>query len=62
MNQNEKAKFMKIYANVPINIRDGIISVIDGHPITWNVAYLEIKNETEMGAKILKNLVILDIL
>jgi len=62
MDQTKKSSFMKIFANLPLNVRDEIISVVDGFPITWNVAYLEIKGETEKGEKILRNLVLLGLL
>ncbi len=55
-------RFMKVYSNVPINLRKEIILVIDDQPITWNVAYLEIKNDTLLGKKILQKLLELEII
>jgi hypothetical protein len=59
-------RFMKTYANLPINVREEVILVvnIDGKdkPITWDVAYLEIKSKTKLGEKILKTLKELDII
>jgi hypothetical protein len=58
-----KEKFLKIYANIPINLRDEIILVLDdGRPITWDVAYFEIKNSTELSQSMLKNLKELDLI
>lgn len=57
MDGDKKAKFMKVYSDLPINIRREVISIIKGEPISWNVAFLEIKNETELGEKILNNLI-----
>ena len=52
-----KEQFMKIYANLPVNLRNEIISVLPNvGPVTWNVAYLEISNNTELGGKILEKL------
>ncbi len=52
-----KEQFMKIYANLPVNLRNEIIAVLpDVGPITWNVTYLEISNDTELGKKILEKL------
>lgn len=52
-----KESFMKIYANLPVNLRNEIIAVLpDVGPITWNVAYLEISSDTELGKKILEKL------
>lgn len=54
---NRRERFLKIYANLPLNIREGAICVLDKRgPITWNVAYLEIKNNTKLGEEILKTL------
>ncbi len=55
-------RFMKVYSNIPINLRKEIILVIDDQPITWNVAYLEIKNNTPLGKRILEKLSELEII
>lgn len=53
----DKERFLKIYANLPVNLRNEIIAVLpDVGPMTWNVAYLEISNDTELGKKILEKL------
>ncbi|MCG2723385.1 MAG: hypothetical protein ABIF85_01090 [Nanoarchaeota archaeon] len=54
-------RFMKVFSNIPINLRKEIILVVDDQPITWNVAYIEIKNNTPLGKKILQKLVELEI-
>ncbi len=52
-----KEEFLKIYANIPINLRKEILLVLkDKEPITWNVAYLEINQDTQLGKEILKKL------
>jgi len=51
-----KDKFFKVYANLPLNLRREIILVIDDEPITWQIAYLEIKGETKLGKQILEKL------
>ncbi len=52
-----KERFLKIYANLPINLREEIILVLPGKgPITWNIAYLEIKQDTQLAEEILKKL------
>jgi len=52
-----KEKFLKVYANLPINLREEIVLVVPGKgPITWNVAFLEIDNDTPLGKEILKKL------
>ena len=67
LNENDyaelKEKFLKIYANLPIHVREEIIYVLeDKGPITWNVAYLEIENNTELGEKILQKLTELELI
>lgn len=56
--EDKKAKFLGIYANVPDNLRGDIIAVVDDKTYTWNTAYFEIKNNTELGKNILKELVV----
>lgn len=49
--------FLKIYANLPINLREEIVLVLpDKGSITWNIAYLEVKNQTKLSEEILKKL------
>lgn len=53
--EKKKEKFMRVFANVPENMRgDEVISVVDDKPFTWNTAMIEIKNDSELGKKILK--------
>lgn len=59
----DKAKFLKVYSNLPINLRNDIILVLDKKgPITWNVSYIEINNNTKLGDEILKKLAKLKII
>lgn len=52
-----KEKFFKVYANLPINLREEIVLVLpERGPITWNVAYLEVNSDTKLGEEILKKL------
>lgn len=52
--------FFKFYANLPINVRRETILVLDlqeiSGPITWEVAYREIKSNTKLGNIILDKL------
>lgn len=56
MEEAKKGKFLKIYANIPDNLREDIIAVVEEKTYTWNAAYFEIKNNTLLGEKILKKL------
>jgi len=61
--EEERIKFMKIFNNLPEKVRmEDIIVVIDEKPYSWNSAFIEVKNETELGQRILKRLVSLEIL
>ena len=55
-----KESFLKVYANTPLGLRDEIILVFDKKPISWNVAYIEVKADTDWGENILKELKELD--
>ncbi len=54
--ENKKAKFLQMYSNVPDELRTDIIIVIDEKTYTWDTSYFEIKDDTELGKKILKAL------
>jgi hypothetical protein len=48
-----KEQFLQVYANLPLGVRKEIILVIDSQPITWNVANLEVSENTKLGKQIL---------
>jgi len=52
-----REKFLKVYANIPLKLRDDIVLVLDKKgTVSWNVAYLEIKENSEYSEAILKGL------
>lgn len=55
-NIGKKERFIKIYSNTPAALRKEIIVIVDDKPFTWNAAYIEVKNDTGLGAVILKKL------
>lgn len=57
-----KEDFFKIYSNIPIQERKNVVVVVNNQPISWALAFQEIKNETELGEKILKILKELEII
>jgi len=59
---DNKSKFLQIYANLPLNVRSEIVAVVDGEPVTWNSAKIEVENDTPKGTEILNQLVKLEIL
>ncbi len=54
--ENLRENFLKVYANIPLGLRDEIILVFEDRPLTWNVAYIEVKANTDISFKILKEL------
>ena len=50
--------FFRFYANLPIGIRrEVVLELPERGTITWEVAYKEIKENTELGKTILQKLV-----
>lgn len=63
MTEGKKEKFLQIYADLPLGVRQEIISVLDdGRPITWNAAFFEIDNDTPISEIILAKLRKLEII
>jgi len=54
--QEYKDKFLKVYSQLLTDERTEIIVIIDEKPYTWDRAYDEIRNETELGKEILNKL------
>ncbi|MBR3204488.1 hypothetical protein IKF81_02280 [Candidatus Saccharibacteria bacterium] len=61
-NRNDYSRFLSIYANIPLKLRNDIIAIVDEQPYTWNSSYLEISNNTETGKKIYKQLIKMEII
>ena len=59
MSGTKQERFFKVYVNLPLNLREEVILVVDNEPITWKVAYLEISGDTRLGKQILEKLAFL---
>lgn len=59
---DKKAVFQKIYANLPLGARQEIVAVLNGEPLSWNAAWLEIDQDTQKAKEILDYLFELRIL
>jgi hypothetical protein len=59
---DRNSQFLKVYANLPLSERSEIIAVLDDEELTWNVAKIEIANNTKKGKEILDKLVKMGIL
>ncbi len=57
-----KDKFLKIYANLPLSVREEILVVIDDEPLTWNAAKIEIEADSPKAKEILDTLIKLGII
>jgi hypothetical protein len=57
-----KDKFLRVYSNLPGDIKKEIIVVIDGKPFNWDSALIEVMNDTTLGAKILEKLVQMELI
>lgn len=61
---------MKVYQNLPLNERKNTILVIEEtnksklkkEPISWDVAFIEVEQETKIGETILIKLIKLDLI
>ena len=57
MTEDIKEKFLRIYANLPLGLRQEIILVLDdGKTITWNVVFIEVQADTPLSKIILEKL------
>lgn len=60
---DRKQRFLKIYANLPLAVREEVVYVLPQRgPVTWNAVYLEVSNDTEIGQIILQKLCELNII
>jgi len=56
MNEEKREKFLKVYYNLPLKVREEPIYDLDGKPLSWNTAYIEVKDKTKIGEMILDKL------
>lgn len=63
MDNLPKEKFFRVYANLPVGLRDQIVIALpDVGPMTWNAAYVEVNNSTKLGDVIVEKLIELKII
>ena len=61
-NNNLKIDFIKVFSNVPHNLRNNIVATHNNQPYSWNAVYFEVQVETELADILLNNLRELDII
>ena len=49
-----KSRFYKTFANLPLGVRDEIVLVMNGQPMTWNVIKLEVDIDSKLAKEALK--------
>lgn len=58
-----KERFLKVFAGIPLGARKEIVLTIENEaPIDWDVAFIEVKNDTERGRAILEKLDLLKLI
>lgn len=59
-----KQRFLKVYSTLPLGVRKEIVVVLDPPvgPVSWEVAYLEVEQETDLATTILEKIVQLKVI
>lgn len=53
-----KERFFRVYANLPVGLRDQVVVVLpEVGPLSWNAAYAEMSNSTKLGDTIVERLI-----
>ena len=58
----KRAKFLRVYAEIPKSLRSQIIVVLDEKTYTWNTVYFEIKNNTKISKKLLNTILAMELI
>lgn len=61
---DKKQRFLQVYSSVPLGVRKEIVAVLDDPigPISWEVAFIEIENDSPVGQEILERLARMEII
>lgn len=51
-----KEKFLKVYANLPLGVRQEIVVVHESQPMAWDAVYIEVVNDTPLSVVLLEKL------
>jgi len=69
MDKELKKRFLMVYQNLPLKERRNTILLIENkkdkdkkEPISWDIAYIEIEQETKTGEEILNKLIRLNLI
>ncbi len=62
MELGRKEKFLKVYANLPLGVRQEVVLVHDDKPLSWDTVYIEVVHDTPLGKMFLEKLEKLDLI
>lgn len=62
MELGHKEKFLKVYANLPLGVRQEAILVHNERPLSWDAVYIEVINATPLSRIFLEKLEKLDLI
>ena len=58
-----KERFFRVYANLPVGLRNQVVIVLSEiGPMSWNAVYVEVSNATKLGDTIVGKLIELKII
>ena len=60
--EDKRAKFLRVYSQLPEALIDQIVVFVDGKPYSWKSIFFEVKNKTSISKKILNTLSNMDII
>lgn len=61
---DKKQRFLQVYSTLPLGVRREIVDVLHDPvgPVSWEVAFIEVENETPLGLEILERLARMEII
>lgn len=62
MELGRKEKFLKVYANLPLGVRQEVVIVQNDRPLSWDAVYIEVVNDTPISKTLLEKLEKLDLI
>lgn len=57
-----RERFYRVYANIPLSLRQEVVLVLEDETISWKIAKLEIDNKTKIGEQVLQKLNALELI
>lgn len=51
-----KSRFYRTFVDLPLGVRDSVIVVVGGQPMTWNVLKIEVDIDSDVAKEALKKM------